>query len=213
MSHLHFDSHFLPFITGAIATAFLGGWHCAGMCGGIAALASQPRALFLYQVGRLASYLMLGVTFAFFGEQVTSWIPKEQKILVTLSLGALSYWIMVSSWKLSFPKRVQILLWKAIPRGSSTKRHFFLGLFNGLLPCGWLYAFLIVAAGLADPLRALLLMFCLWLGSLPWLVSFSLLGEQIRKFSSFSPWIRRILLFGVLISLLAHNLSQGHSHF
>jgi sulfite exporter TauE/SafE len=191
----------------------MGGWHCGGMCGGIAALATKPRAAFLYQLGRLFSYSLLGVLFSLFGAQMTGWLPEEKKIFVALFLGLFSYWILISSWNLKIPKQIQTYLWKHRLRGSFVSEYLCLGVLNGLLPCTWLYAFLMVAVGLSNPFRAFILMFCLWLGSLPWLIGFSFLGQQIRRHLNQSPWVARILLLSVLFSLLAHNLSEGHLHF
>lgn len=46
-----------------------------------------------------------------------------------------------------------------------------LGLLTTLLPCGWLYAFVITSAGTAHPLPAMLTMAAFWAGTLPVLVS------------------------------------------
>jgi sulfite exporter TauE/SafE len=46
-------------------------------------------------------------------------------------------------------------------------RALVIGLLTGLLPCGWLYAFIVTAAGTGDPLRGVGLMAVFWLGTLP----------------------------------------------
>ncbi|MDP2702340.1 MAG: sulfite exporter TauE/SafE family protein, partial [Candidatus Rokubacteria bacterium] len=46
-------------------------------------------------------------------------------------------------------------------------RALVIGLLTGLLPCGWLYAFIVTAAGTGDPLRGAGLMAVFWLGTLP----------------------------------------------
>lgn len=212
MYHLQFNSQIILFAAGALGAAFLGGWHCGGMCGGIATLASKPKAAFLYQIGRLFSYTLLGLLFCHFGTQITSWLPQEKRWLIAIFLGFFSYWLLVTSWNLKIPMKIQTFLWKNRPRESFFTEYLFLGILNGLLPCTWLYAFLMVAAGLSSHSRAILLMFCLWFGSLPWLLGFSFLGHHLRRLTSLSPWISRVLLISVIFSLLAHHFSIDHFH-
>ena len=51
------------------------------------------------------------------------------------------------------------------------KRSLVIGLMTGLLPCGWLYAFAIVAAGTAHPLAGAITMAVFWIGTLPVMVA------------------------------------------
>ena len=53
-----------------------------------------------------------------------------------------------------------------------------IGLLTTLLPCGWLYAFAITAAGTASPLWGGATMAAFWLGTLPVMVS---LGTCVQK--------------------------------
>ena len=50
---------------------------------------------------------------------------------------------------------------------SASKRAGIIGLFTVLLPCGWLYAFVILAAGTASPGMGALVMATFWLGTVP----------------------------------------------
>jgi sulfite exporter TauE/SafE len=55
-----------------------------------------------------------------------------------------------------------------------------IGLFTTLLPCGWLYAFVITAAGTASPWRGGMTMAVFWLGTLPVMIA---LGATVRRFT------------------------------
>ncbi len=55
--------------------------------------------------------------------------------------------------------------WPAVPRAAV------IGLCTGLLPCGWLYAFVLAAAGTAQPLHGALVMAAFWLGTVPILLT------------------------------------------
>lgn len=200
------DPSFWIFVGTSLGAALFGGWHCAGMCGPLAALASNRRAVFLYQAGRLGTYLLLGLAASLAGERLLSLVPPESRWALTLVAGLFSAWILLSTWRLGLAENLQKWLWRHRPRGRVFSEFFFLGVFNGLLPCSWLYGFIFVAAGLAHPPRALALMFCLWAGSLPWLLGFSFLGGRIRAAGASSPWFSRVLFASVLLGLVAHHL-------
>ncbi|HQY88562.1 MAG TPA: sulfite exporter TauE/SafE family protein, partial [Tepidisphaeraceae bacterium] len=53
-----------------------------------------------------------------------------------------------------------------------------IGLLTTLLPCGWLYAFVVVAAGTARPLTGGLVMLAFWVGTLPILIA---LGTGLQQ--------------------------------
>jgi hypothetical protein len=91
-----------------------------------------------------------------------------------------------------------ILTWPA-PR-----RAFATGLLTTLLPCGWLYAFVLVAAGTASAPTGVLVMLAFWLGTLPGLV---LLGAMVHRLASALrvrvPVLTSVILLGFgLLSLL-----------
>ncbi|MCE2652024.1 MAG: sulfite exporter TauE/SafE family protein [bacterium] len=60
-----------------------------------------------------------------------------------------------------------------------------IGLLTTLLPCGWLYAFVVAAAGTGSPLHGTVLMTVFWLGTLPVLAAVGsaarLLTEPLRR--------------------------------
>ena len=194
------------FMTTGLGVALAGGWHCAGMCGPIATLATNKKATFLYQLGRVIAYVGLGALAGLFGERAFGWIPEDRRWIVSLALGLLSFWILLSVWKFDFAQKVQKFFWGHRPRRFPTLDYLCLGLLNGFLPCSWLYGFLVVAAGTGHAFTAAFLMFCLWLGALPWLLFFSFLGDKIKRYSKPSPWIERILLAAVAFGLLAQHL-------
>lgn len=200
------------FVGSAVSVAFLGSWHCAGMCGPIAALSTKPKTIAFYQAGRLLTYVSLGALAAAFGSKVLGWIPDDRKWIVTLLLGLMSFWVLLSSWNLEFPRKLQRLLWSHRPRGTDFTNFFSLGLLNGLLPCHWLYGFLMVAAGFGQPLKGGLLLFCLWLGSVPWLLGASSLSHVARRWSSESRWIARALMLTVVLGLILQGFMAGDPH-
>ena len=59
-----------------------------------------------------------------------------------------------------------------------TARAGAIGLLTTLLPCGWLYAFVMTAAGTGHPVSGALVMAVFWLGTLPMLVA---LGAGVQR--------------------------------
>lgn len=200
------------FAGSAVSVAFLGSWHCAGMCGPIAALSRSRKTMALYQAGRLMTYVTLGALAATFGKQILSWIPDDKKWIVTVAIGLLSLWVLMSVWSLELPGQIQKFLWRNRPRGNETADFLSLGVLNGLLPCHWLYGFLIVAAGFGSPAKGAILLFCLWAGSLPWLLGASSLSAVARRLSIRSQWIARGLLVTVILGLILQGFMGSDPH-
>jgi hypothetical protein len=86
-----------------------------------------------------------------------------------------------------------------------------IGLLTTLLPCGWLYAFVISAAGTATPLRGALAMGVFWAGTLPMLVA---IGASTRmalgSFAKKLPVLTAVVLIVVAIhTLINRSLLDG----
>lgn len=207
------DASMLFLFVGSLGTALLGGWHCAGMCGPLALLSKSRMTTALYQFGRLLSYLALGAAAGYVGEHFLHHIPDEARWISGIILGLLALWVLLSSWKLGLFDRLRTFLWRNRPKGGPHLEFFSIGLLNGFLPCTWLYGFLILGAGLQDPLKSMVLMLSLWLGSLPWLLSVAFLGERLRShFQGARSWAMPLLMVAVIFSLLAHHIHVHHHH-
>ncbi len=100
------------FFMGALGAAVVGGWHCAGMCGPIAALGRGRLAQVAYQLGRLTSYLALGAFAGVTGAHVLHLLPREHLWVASAVLGVLALWLMLSVWKLGALNRLQKFLWR-----------------------------------------------------------------------------------------------------
>ena len=72
-------------------------------------------------------------------------------------------------------------------------RALLIGLLTALLPCGWLYAFVVLAAGTGSPLGGVALMLAFWLGTVPALAAVGL-GMQFIA----GPLRRRPLVAAML---------------
>ena len=163
--------------------ALLGGFgHCIGMCGGIVlaysgkltqnAITQKGQLVIyhtLYSLGRITTYVLLGAIVGALGSMFSVngtlrgalfVFAGVAMILAGLSLfGKISFLIRLehsiqnSKW---YQSRFQEALSLKTPASL-----YILGLLNGLLPCGFVYAFLFSAAGFASISKAMLIMLIL----------------------------------------------------
>ncbi len=107
----------------------------------------------------------------------------------------------------SLLKRLRLHLASAVrERGASAGAAA--GLLTALLPCGWLWAYLAVAASTGSVVGGSLVMVAFWLGSVPALVGVGLLaGELGRRLGRHAPRITAVLLLGLGILSLAGKLT------
>lgn len=179
---------------GAILLASLtGSMHCAGMCGAFVAFAvgaggslerdTRVKLHVAYNLGRLLTYTVLGVFAGFVGASLdlAGDLVGVQRFAALLAGGSMVAFGSVAILRINgvrlpkapVPKPMRLGVekgFKAIRSKPPVVRAFATGLLTTLLPCGWLYAFVIVAAGTADPVWGGLAMMSFWAGTLPVLV-------------------------------------------
>lgn len=200
--------------------SLLGSVHCAGMCGGLmAALASGASARLWFHIGRASSYIGLGVLAGLFGSEVLAGFSASggwganlaftffASILIYLGLQNLK-WVSSPRWTYSLGRKLSESYQRLIrPRTYGRGVPFLSGLFLPLLPCGWLYTFVLTAAATGTPGRGGVTMLAFYLGTLPALEAASmglrqiasLLGHRVGRASPFLPGL--ILIFAGLFSL------------
>lgn len=180
----------LPLILAVITASLLGSAHCAGMCGAFVAFAvgaspherAAPRwALNLaYNLGRLVTYITLGIAAGALGAALdlgASMVGVQRvaamaagAIMVGFGLIAILRLRGVRIPRVPLPRAITQLAAAGHRRAfdlSPLARAAAVGLLTTLLPCGWLYAFVITAAGTANPAYGALTMTAFWLGTLP----------------------------------------------
>jgi sulfite exporter TauE/SafE len=192
------------FLLGVLAASFLGSLHCVGMCGPLVGLCSaqgKGRVLppVLYQGGRLLTLLVLGALAGLLGTGIDALGEGAgaQRVAAAVAGGMMILWGAVAlargaGWELPLPAGLQELLTRAqvaAARSSGRKQALLLGLITPLLPCGWLYLFVLSAAGTGHPGWGAAALTAFWAGNLPALVALGLgLGALLRR-----PRARRLL--------------------
>lgn len=212
-------------IFAALSMGFLGSPHCLGMCGGIVAafgLSMQDqhptkKALLMagYHLGRLGSYLILGLVAATIGKHIFAPLMANGNIPKYLLGGALIFAALLmlglpmlnrlekaglGLWNALAPIRSKVLPMDTLPKALAA------GLLWGFLPCGLVYGALGVALSLsADQsigLQATGFMVFFWLGTLPMLLATGSLIAWLRsKITTFN--LRKFSGVVMLISGLA----------
>lgn len=163
----------------------LGSAHCVGMCGGFAFLARGPGRMLGYALGKTAMYTALGAAAGAVGHVLLEiqGIQKTLGLLVGLFLlvvgagaaGLIPDRVLVPS---SLMDRLGPLLGKAT-RATRAWGGLGLGLVNGLLPCGLVYAALMQATVSGSGGEGAVLMAAFGAGTLPALLTVSILGGRL----------------------------------
>jgi sulfite exporter TauE/SafE len=206
-----------PVLLSIIAASALGSAHCAAMCGGfVVAYAGSDasgvdrRVHFAYHGGRLIAYTALGALAGVLGRAVdlagaaagyaTAAAVVAGSLMVLWGLAA-----MLESQGVRIPKlRLNALAGRSarliggLRVHSRGARAFSLGLCSALLPCGWLYAFVVSAAGTASPLWGALLMAAFWSGTVPALLGMGVLAARFaRPFRRHLPFLSACVILCV----------------
>ncbi|RMH00917.1 MAG: sulfite exporter TauE/SafE family protein [Planctomycetota bacterium] len=200
---------------GVLVASLLGSLHCAGMCGGLVAFVAGggggARAQAAWHGGRLAAYAALGAASGALGAAIDlgGSVVGVKEAAATLAGGLMVAFglVVLLRWRglrLPAPPLPSALrsafarAFAAVGEMPPVPRAALIGLLTALLPCGWLYAFVVTAAGTGDPLAGALAMTAFWAGTLPVLAA---LGAGVQRLAGslgrHLPVAAALLLIGV----------------
>ncbi len=182
-----------------LLTAFifglLGSFHCVGMCGPIAFLLPVDRSnrvkkvgqIFLYHVGRILSYSILGLTFGLVGTSLNLFGMQQQLSIFIGLLMLLVIFVPQQTFnKYNFSKPVFKLISKVkTALGKELKKKtpdtfLTIGFLNGFLPCGLVYMAIFGAIAVGNALEGGLYMALFGLGTIPLMTSAVYLGNFLN---------------------------------
>lgn len=173
-----------------------GSLHCVGMCGPIAlAMAPDARArramalqALTYNAGRVLTYALLGGLFGLFGKGLA--VAGMQQILsVVAGFLMLGMAVFVFNFEDRFLKinvfyrfanAVKLRLGRLL-RSGATGSSFGIGLLNGFLPCGMVYAAIAGAVTTASAGEGALFMVMFGVGTVPLMLGVSLAGTTLKQ--------------------------------
>ena len=207
------------FIIAAITLCLLGSFHCVGMCGPIAlaiplnnqSWLTKTMGAALYNIGRAFTYTIMGALFGLVSEGFAmagfqKWVSILMGAIMVLSV------IFPSLYKnrFDFDKKAFSIVGKLKLRLGNLLRKktfgslFFIGILNGLLPCGLVYMAIAGALATGSSFSGAAFMFIFGIGTLPMLFIISILGNSIslklrKKMTKLIPVV--VMFIGVLFIL------------
>ena len=213
----------------ALLTGFLGGVHCAGMCGGIvSALVGQsarnarPGLLHLaYNGGRIFSYALAGAvtgTVGSLGLLLDRWLPVQVFVYIAANLLLIALGLYLAGFRGPVTRlehlgsrlwrRVQPLTRRFLPADSVPKA-LALGMLWGWLPCGLVYTVLFTALLSGSALKGAVLMLAFGLGTLPTLTMAAFFLHKSR--SLFAGRTARLFSGATVIAFGVYGLANASS--
>lgn len=188
--------------------------HCIAMCGGInlSQCLNQPleangsklnelKPSLFYNTGRVISYTVVGgaagalgsvVTFSGTAKGIVSIVAGAFMLIIGLKMLDLFPWLR--KFNIGTPK----FLGRKISNNRGKLGPFYVGLLNGLMPCGPLQTMQIYALGTGSPLAGAIAMFFFSLGTVPLLFGFGAVSSLLS--SRFNQ--RMLKISGALIMVL-----------
>lgn len=187
-----------------LSSSFLGSWHCAGMCGPIASLMAQRKGLVWYHLGRLLSYVTLGI---FAGSLGQFFLNSDFILLRYISAFLFSFMLIWMGLRWTAPRLAQRYLphiqshalfqfLHRIQKFHLNQSALIVGLLTALLPCGWLYTYVTAAIATQSPYAGAMIMSLFWLGGMP---ALSALPSMVRKTIQSAPIPQQRVAGGILI--------------
>ncbi len=216
----------MPLIIAAISLGLLGSFHCIGMCGPIALALPVHQysplkkyvGIFLYNLGRVATYTFLGIVFGLLGQSF--FLGGFQQIL-SIVIGAILLLsvIFTNSKSLHHTKNLGFL-YSFI---NSVKNQlgnlfnkkglhflFFIGLLNGLLPCGLVYLGIAGAIATGHYIKGAEFMFYFGIGTIPIMYAVAFLGQFITlKYRNHIRHAMPYIVSIMAVMLIVRGLNLG----
>ncbi len=146
----------------------MGSWHCAGMCGPFGVFlqksSNQKTSKLFYHLGRLTTYLLL----VFFFHKLTQPLRSILGSWVFLLFLVLWLILIISEWRPNTQKWTHFLIrFNKLFNSNETLNAYVLGVTTTLLPCFWLYGFVIMASEQQSIANGLSLILVFWIGTIP----------------------------------------------
>lgn len=199
--------------------------HCIAMCGGInlsQCVASKLsddnsrlaklRPSFLYNLGRIISYTLIGGIIGVIGQGISfSGSSKGAIAIITgvvmmiMGLNMLNIFPWLRKFNLRIPKILADKIHKVSGKGP-----FYIGLFNGLMPCGPLQTMQLYALGTGSFIGGATSMFIFSLGTVPLMFGFGAISTFLsRKFTQNMLKVSAslVIILGIIMISRGLNLS------
>lgn len=196
-------------------TSIAGSLHCLAMCGPLVGLVGEHslRLSLVHSLGRFVTYVALGAMAGLVGGAVNlagrlGSIQHAATIVagaIIVGWGVRSIAIAQSWWT---PRRAE---GAAFARGlvrlrgrRPAVRAWLAGALTGLVPCGWLWAFVVSAAGTGSVLFGAAVMAVFWLGTVPAMTGLlGIAGPLVDRLRRRMPVVTAVTLIVLGLGTLA----------
>jgi uncharacterized protein len=191
-------------VLAAFTAGLMGGLHCAAMCGGVVCLIDRSRRdaqggfarwrfPLAYNAGRVFSYSVAGVVAGSLGQAgllLRGSAPVQQVFMLAagLTLCLMALYLAGVSPMMRGLESAGAVLWRQVEPFAkrmlpvdSVAKAVGLGMVWGWLPCGMVYAALLLALSTAHPLQGALVMLAFGLGTLPNMLLMSSLVRRMQQ--------------------------------
>ena len=205
-----------------LSIGMISSFHCVGMCGPLAlslpinnsSPVNKAASILLYNTGRALSYTSLGVLIGLVGRGF-SLFNLQQYLSIVAGVLILSIMLLSKSGNVRFPGLTK-LTYQIKQRLSlylkSDKKlisFLYIGLLNGLLPCGLVYIAISASLSAGSIFKSSLMMFAFGLGTFPIMALLMIFGKFISfktrlTINKLTPYI--IMTVGCLLILRGLNL-------
>ncbi len=204
-------------LAGVVATSVVGSVHCLAMCGPLVGLHGGTRTMRLalvHALGRLATYVALGAA----AGAVGSAIDLAGRVGDVQRAATIVAGLVIVVWGLSQIVHVHVSRARArarTPRAfgnalvrirthKPARRAWLMGAITGLIPCGWLWAFVVAAAGTGGVVSGALVMAAFWLGTVPAMVGLlAFAGPVLARLRTRMPAVTAVALIALGLGTLA----------
>lgn len=190
--------------------------HCIAMCGGINLSQSITsyntiQSNFYYNLGRVISYTAIGGIVGVFGSTIT--LNGRFKgtvaiiagiLMIIMAINMLGVFPVLRIFNVRIPKKISVFL----NRSKKGKSSFYIGLVNGLMPCGPLQSMQLYALSTGSFLGGATSMFLFSLGTVPLMFGFGTIASQLnKKFTKRMLTVSSVIIFILGFGMLNNGLS------
>ncbi len=216
----------IALIATTLVASLAGSLHCAGMCGPLLLVMHRGRPSpvlhIAYQTGRVATYTALGVAAGVLGRGVDTLAAARglEHAALGLTAMALVSMLVIPRWRTKRHAGFGLDLMRgALMQAAPPLRALLFGAATGLMPCGWLYAWLAVAMGTGTALAGGAVMGAFAVGSIPALWSSNVLlvkahallrhrAPRLVPIMVIASAVLALAMRGAFVERLHHTLSE-----
>jgi sulfite exporter TauE/SafE len=160
-----------------LGSSLAGSLHCVAMCGPLIELSGRHSLslALAHALGRLTAYAALGALAGVVGGAIdlAGRLAAVQHVAAIAAGAVIVGWglrgiVVARGWRSGSTCGALFRRGPVQIRGRrAAQRAWLVGALTGLLPCGWLWAFVVSAAGTGSPATGAAVMAVFWLGTVP----------------------------------------------